>query len=202
MTQRIADSKPVKEFVEIAREFVQFIDNREKYSEIEIYLQAYKLLLRLILCAENLPSLVKASYLVETSLMLREAHRAALGKQIYESLTSKLDKNNNIYLFVFDPYRNLPASKGEKVEDAITSTISCDLCEIYDDLSEGLQLWPKSENSMKRDLICTWKTTYEGHWGHHAVITISALYSLLYRHLEFSPSLRPLLDQRTNTDKT
>ena len=170
MTQRISDTKPVKEFINVATKYIHLIDSRNKLSGIQILQQAFILLPQLCLCGMNLPDILRMSDYELPDKAVKE------WSDINKSIQSKL-KENDVYHQVFDPFDT------DDIQPT-SSSVSNDLSEIYQDIKPGLQEWERASADDRRTIIWDWKFLFENHWGAHATSAFKALYWLLYSHIE------------------
>jgi len=77
----------------------------------------------------------------------------------------------NAYWLVFDP-------ADAKDHEAIVSTLSDDLADIYRDLKTSLG--DDVPTVLTNDDLWELRSSFETHWGHHAVCALSAMHALLY----------------------
>jgi hypothetical protein len=165
--------------MEVAREYCDFIEKRDSFSEIETYQIAFRLLPRLFVNGMNLPDIFRFEYY--------NVYKCKEWAEVYHSFRKKLSRANDEYPFVFDPYNDfLPQNNKKSQEDwkkPIFSSLSDNLASIYDELLCGLKDWEASDNNVRRGIIWAWKWGFENHWGRHAADTITALHCLLFQHI-------------------
>jgi hypothetical protein len=87
----------------------------------------------------------------------------------------KLLGRYDIYSQVFDPVADT---------EAIKTTLSDDLSDIYTDLKQSLIKYDSEEEANQRIAIWEWKFNMQIHWGHHVVGVLSPIHSLVYDHLD------------------
>jgi len=170
MTKRISDRQTVKDFVDIAGEFCLFIEQRNRYTDVEMYQGLYGLLPKLCLSAMNLPE-------IERFNLYKGKNYHLAWKEIYMSLGKKFKASDDIYKNI-SPYQNNYSSK-----EPWESSISNDIAEIYQDIAPGLEDWKDENASTKRAILWDWKFSYETHWGDHATDVFRAIHSLLYEKI-------------------
>ena len=170
MTQRVSDTKPVREFIDVVTKYVHLIDSRNKLSGIKILQQSFILLPQMCLCGMKLPDIHRMSDYELPKKDVKEFF------EIYNSIQSKI-KRNDVYHQVFDPFNT------DDIQ--LTSiSISNDLSEVYQDINQGLREWESASADDRRRIIWDWKFGFENHWGNHATSAFKALYWLLYSHIE------------------
>ena len=168
MTQKISDTKPVIDFIDMATRYCQLIEDRENKSEIQLLQEVIIILPQLCVYAMKLPDIKQLSD-YEPSRIPHEQW-----EDIYKSLQHKLGEHD-YYQEIFDPYQNK--------EEQVTASLADDLADIYGDIKRGLQDWVKASPSDRLHIIWYWKLDFD-HWGAHATGAFRALYSLLYHHIE------------------
>ena len=170
MTKRISDTKPVLDFIDIARKYCLLIEDRENMPGIKLLQEAFIILPQLIYSGMKLPEIKRVTDYHPDRISYEEYNL------IYDSLLHKIKKWDN-YLEMFDPYK-----RREKIP--VHGSLSDDLADIYRDVQSGLNEWDKIPAPQKLDIIWEWEYSFETHWGEHATSAIRALYWLLYSHIE------------------
>jgi hypothetical protein len=170
MTKRISDTKPVLDFIDIARKYCNLIEDRENKTGIKLLQEAFIILPQLIYSGMKLPDIQRVTDYCPDGISYEEYDL------IYESLMRKIKKWDN-YLKMFDPYNRREKTPGH-------GSLSDDLADIYRDLQSGLYEWDKVTAPQKLDIIWEWEFGFETHWGEHATNAIRALYWLLYNHIK------------------
>ena len=87
-----------------------------------------------------------------------------------ERLVQRLSRD--YYWQVFEPLE-------QKQPEVLVGSLSDDLTDIWRDVKEGLLEFDKSDASLD-DVIWHWRSSFETHWGQHAVGAIAALNALCY----------------------
>lgn len=77
---------------------------------------------------------------------------------------------SDVYWIVFCPYHR---------EDAIQSSLSNDLSEIWEDLRAGLLVYAKGSPKARQHAIWMMAFDFHAHWWHHAAIALNPLVSLV-----------------------
>lgn len=170
MTKGISATKPVTEFIDVAKKYCLLIEKRSEKTAIQLLQEAFILLPQLCLYGMRLPDVKRLSDYE------RQSRTKEQWNNVYKSLRNKL-KDYDVYVNVFDPY-------DKKDHEAINNSVSYDLTDIYYDLKPGLKYWLKVSAADKLRIIWHWKWGFENHWGRHATQVFSALFSLLFEHIE------------------
>jgi hypothetical protein len=171
MTKRIEDSKQIKAFITTSEQYCRLIEERNKYNEIEILQNLYRLLPALSICTMNLP------YILRFKQYRRFPDRDnsfSIWNAIYKSLNLQL-KSHDSYLEIFDPY--------EKNSIPNNASLSDDIADIYISIAPGLKEWPNSDITLRRGIIWEWKFSYENHWGEHLIRSFRAIHNLLFSQI-------------------
>jgi hypothetical protein len=79
----------------------------------------------------------------------------------------KIDFGNyDLYWEVFDPYH---------FEEPVGASLADDILDIYKDVKNGIILYEKNDHI---EAVSEWKSSFDIHWGNHAVDAIRALHSV------------------------
>ena len=79
-------------------------------------------------------------------------------------------KGHDLYYEVFDPVND---------RDALSSTLSDDLSDIYTDLRRPLIKYDSSDEANQRSAIWDWKFTFQIHWGRRLVDAMRPIHKLM-----------------------
>lgn len=153
MTQSEKDA--IVEFPAVAEEFCRFIDDCGAYERKILIQDVSVLLARLCEVAARLPwvspSTEGTDFSAESiAIHANEAQR--LSKRLREQLG-----NLDVYWEVFDPTQK---------EEAISSSLSQDIAEIYLDLHDALKI--QTSGASLDDIYFDWRFAFRGHWARHA----------------------------------
>jgi hypothetical protein len=157
----------VEQFVELVRRYIALIDGLPGPTAREFLLECAILLPQIYSLSHQLPDVD----LPESDSLEPETARieAPMGKVM--RLLGKYD----LYSEVFDPVFDT---------DAIKSTLSDDLSDIYSDLKGPLMKYVSGGEANQRVAIWEWKFNMQIHWGHHVVGALRPIHSLVYDHLD------------------
>ena len=157
----------VEQFVELVREYLALIDGLPGLSAREFLLQCAILLPQLYSLSQQLPDID----LPEDEPL--EAQEPAIEPPM-ANIMNLLGKHD-VYSEVFDPLSQ---------EDAIKSTRSDDLSDIYTDLKRSLLEYDTTEEPNQLRAVWEWKFSMKIHWGHHLVAALRPIHSLAHDHLD------------------
>lgn len=160
-------SRNVVEFVAVANEFCKYAEHASELKGDEIL----KIMQRI------LPFLyLKASLLPQLEPVFEDGNEKFVTESdwniINNAFKSKLASAND-YLEVFD----------EKIKDSegpLTSSISEDLADIYQDMKDFLLLYQTGTNEIMNDAVWECRLNFENFWGQKLVNTLRAVHKFLY----------------------
>jgi len=143
-------------FVKLVREYLELIDSRGRLSALELLRRAASLLPRLYAAGLELPD------------------RRPVSDQVSGDVESPMKDLSRIlgawdvYSEVFDPYVH---------SEAIETTLSDDLADIYVDLKQELGDFDAGRVD---DAVWGWKLTLAGHCGNHIVDAMRAIHRRIH----------------------
>lgn len=155
----------VQEFRQVAKEYVELIENCGSIPRLKFVKRAHTLLADLYRMGALLPDVT-----LDTNDLGREPISHEQWAKVYRQISDKL-ADVNVYWGVFDP-----ADPDDS--HAIQGELSDDLADIYRDLRNALPI-DDSVPFAPNDLW-TLRHEFENHWGHHVVSALTAFHSLLY----------------------
>jgi hypothetical protein len=182
------NSEVASRFALIAQKYCSVIDSAPNLDRIELLLQIYRLLPRLIEEAINLPDveLSEDESQEEENRKEQARNRSRLSDPqwgtLYEFLKLKLG-DWDLYWEVWDPTENNEATDPTKENEAIHGSLADDFADIYRDLKEGLNL-SEALQALPEDNIWHWRLGYYSHWGKHAIDALRTIHFLLGETLE------------------
>jgi hypothetical protein len=143
-------------FVTLVREYLELIDSRDRFSALELLRRAATILPRLYAAGLELP------------------HRSPVSAETRGDVESPMMGLSRI-LGVWDVYSEVfdPREDGE----AIKTTLSDDLADIYVDLKRELEGFDAGQVD---DAIWGWKFTLAGHCGDHIVDAMRAIHRRIH----------------------
>jgi uncharacterized protein DUF5063 len=161
-------------FASVAQHFCSVVDSAPNLDRIELLLQVYRVLPRLIGEAISLPNVElnddesqeeeKRKSLARARVRLNDAQWG----QLYEFLKEKLG-DWNLYWQVWDPTKD---------NEAIHGSLADDIADIYRDVKEGLVL-REAQQALPEDNIWEWRLGFYSHWGKHAIDAMRTIHFLL-----------------------
>jgi hypothetical protein len=161
MTNVLAESSPVLDFVEVARSFCTIVGEHERKPAAQFLEQVHLVLPRLYAAALLLPTVGADAPDCEVS-----SKHAALWSSLREQLGT-LDA----YREIFDPYA--PAD-----EPPVVGSLADDIADIYAEIAGTLECW----DAGNRDgAVWMWRNGFQYHWGRHLTSALRALYSYSMR---------------------
>lgn len=166
----------IDQFVELVREYLALIDGLPGIAPREFLLDCAILLPQIYSLSHQLPDVELPDD--DSSEEREEEVESPMGK------ISNLLGDYDLYSIVFDPITDA---------DALKTTLSDDLSDIYADLKRGLIKYDIGDKQDRDVAIWEWKFHMQIHWGQHAVGVLRPIHSLVYDHLD--PEFRN--DQQT-----
>ena len=157
----------IDQFVELVRKYLALIDGLPNLAPREFLLE----------CAILLPQIYSLSHQLP-DVELPDDDSTEENEEEVESPMGKITKllgKYDLYSTVFDPITDA---------DALKTTMSDDLSDIYRDLKRGLIKYDTGEEQDRREAIWEWKFNMEIHWGEHVVGVLRPIQSLVYYHLD------------------
>jgi hypothetical protein len=165
--ENIVYSKSVIEFATVANEYCNFIETQQSYELRPFLSTLQKLLPLLYLKTSMIPALPDDDAETPDKYLTEVDYTFLLNK-----LTAKLGSNDS-YLEVFDPGMQFS-------ETPIESSISENLCDIYQDLKDFVFAYRMGTTEIMSDAIWECKKNFEEFWGQKLVNGMRAIHALLY----------------------
>jgi hypothetical protein len=165
--EHIVYSKSVIEFATVANEFCNFVEGQQSLTLKQFLSTLQKLLPLLYLKTSMLPDLSDEN---------AETPEKYLSEVDYNFLLNKLSVklgSYDIYLEVFDPGMQFS-------ETPIESSISENLCDIYQDLKDFIFAYRMGTTETMSDALWECKNNFEGFWGQKLANVLRAIHPLLY----------------------
>jgi hypothetical protein len=157
----------VEQFVEVIRKYLALIDGLPGPTAREFLSECAILLPQIYAFSQQLPDVV----LMDDDALVAEEHKIESPMGRIMNLLGKYD----VYSEVFDPVFD---------EEAIKTTLSDDLSDIYIDLKRTLSNYDSGDPRSRRIAIWNWKFHMKIHWGHHLVCAMCPIHSLVHDHLD------------------
>jgi hypothetical protein len=166
-TEHIVYSKSVIEFATVAKEYCSFIENQQSHSLQQFLSTIQKLLPLLYLKTSMIPALSDDDAETPEKYLTEVDYTFLLNK-----LSVKLGSHDS-YLEVFDQGMQFS-------ETPIESSISENLCDIYQDLKDFIFAYRMGTTEIMSDALWECKKNYEEFWGQKLVNVLRAIHALLY----------------------
>lgn len=162
-------SDQVHEFVALVRQYLALVDGAEDTSAHELLTYSARLLPRIYAAGLELPDVSLADEVEASDEVVSPMSK--LGR-----LFGRFD----VYFEVFDPVFE---------QDAVASSLSDDLADIYLDLARPLAAFDAGQQG---DAVWQWRFNIRGHCGDHIVDALRAIHRLVNDHL--TPDYRSDVD--------
>ena len=166
MTRRITDAAEVASFRATAKSFCDLVATHKTLELPEFLRATYPALASLMAAALALPEVSQSPELVNDPDSTNKYFELA------ESLRGYIGKYD-VWHEVFDPYVEAPP---------ITFTLSNALAEVCEDITPGLQEWPKATAGERRAYVWDWTFKFQIDWGHNSIDAMRAIHALLFGH--------------------
>lgn len=183
--EHIVYSKNVVEFVTVANEFCNFIDNNVSFSNSELFQKLQKLLPLLYLKASLIPVIEDNDENVPEKFLSEIDYNHMLNK-----LSSKFGGYDS-YLEVFDP-------RIQYSEGPVQANISEDLCDIYQDLFDFIRAYKVGIPDVMIAALYECNNNFAEFWGQKLVNSLRAIHSLIYS--DINPDWE--VNKKTTSPKT
>ena len=172
--KEIVYSRNTIEFVTVAVQYCDYLENLESITEDELTDKLTKLLPLLYL---------KTALVSETEMINDEDEpETAVTETDYNYIMSKIYNiylNNDTYLEVF--MQDMKYS-----ETPIAASISEDLADIYQDLKNFATIFERGITENMNDALYVCMENFKTYWGQKLVNVLRALHSLKYNTIEIS----------------
>ncbi|MFN7686232.1 MAG: DUF5063 domain-containing protein [Sphingobacteriales bacterium] len=155
-------------FLQTARDYCDFIEDINRYSEVAFFESALKHLLTLYTNAQSL-ELVEVTFDSDFSPLLTKDNIREVRMQLSNIIDSRY------YWHVFDP--------SEQVDiNPVCGDIVDDLEDIYWDLKNAIMLYDKGSEEEVESALWDFKFLFDNHWGDHCMNAQYAIHHI-YKHL-------------------
>lgn len=163
---QVVYSKNVVEFVTVANEYCNFIEKIGNYSTGYALSLAQKLLPLVYLKATLVPNIER---------ILEEDTEKFVTELDYNMLLQKWMQK----LGEFDSYKEVFNPGMEFSEDALESSISENLLDIYQDLKDFISLYSLGNEEVMNDAISECSYQFREYWGQRLVNVLRAIHMLI-----------------------
>ncbi|MDP4273915.1 MAG: DUF5063 domain-containing protein [Bacteroidota bacterium] len=189
--KKVVFSPNVIEFLTVAKEYCNFLENIPEMSRIEFLSTVQKILTLLYLKGAMLP---KVQYISED-----EESEKFVTEKDWTDLNNKLllkFGNQDIYTEVFLP-------EARELGEPVNASLSENLSDIYQDLKDFVSVFKSGDEELVNDALCTCQTNFEQYWGQLAVNALGAIHSLCYNPDEtFQEEEDEVHDHKPNIDSS
>ena len=184
----IVYSKNVLEFVTVAGEYTNLIENVAETDKIVFLYKTQKILPLLYLKGSLIPELENVYDEIIEKFVTEETWN------YYEiALRNKLGKHND-YLEVFDP--NISIS-----DTPISSCISENLSDIYQDIKDFITAYRIGTVEIMNDALWECRQNFEQYWGQKILNSLRAIHAIIYNKSDdFDQNEHDNNDEMNNRD--
>lgn len=165
--EHIVFSKNVIEFVTVANEYCAFLEKHEQHGRREFVEKIQKLFPLLYL---------KAGMLPEVQGDNAETPEKFLSEVDYNFLLNNLTRK----LAQFDSYKEVFDEGMQFSEEALESSISENICDIYQDLKDFLVSYRIGDVDIMNDALWECQNNFKNYWGQRLVNALRAIHNLIY----------------------
>jgi len=164
--ESIVYSKNVVEFVTVANEYCNFVENASGLTNREMVDKSLKLMSLIYLKASLLPEIKPLFDDEDVEKFVKEED----WKFIHETIASKLGKN--------DAYLELVESQGYESEEIVRLSIGEQMADVYQDIKDFITLYRLGSYRNMVESIRECKISYEEYWGTKLLSAQKALHFL------------------------
>jgi Domain of unknown function (DUF5063) len=161
-------SKNVIEFATVANEYCSFIENVDQFERKSFITKLQKLLPLLYLKALLIPAPD-----LELSDDTPEKH---VGEEDYNYILNKL----KLKFAQFDAYQEVFDPSMQYSEEALESSISENIADIYQDLKDFILSYRIGTLEVMNDALGECRNNFEQYWGQRLVNGLRAIHNLVY----------------------
>lgn len=161
-------SKDVIEFVTVAGEFCNFLENTEQYLKKDFISISLKVLPLLYL---------KASVLPETE---EELENEFIDKAVDEGMYQFILNAVRNKMGQHDDYLEVFTADMQHSDMPLTATVSEDLADIYQDIKNFIESYKTAVTEIMNDALFELRNNFELYWGQRLVNTLRALHNVYY----------------------
>jgi len=160
-------SRNVIEFVAVANEFCKYAEHAPELKGDELLKILQRILPLMYLKASLLPKL-EPFFEDGNEKFVTEADWV----RVHENLREKFG--------TADDYREVFDDKAKETDEAVVSSISENMSDIYQDIKDFLLLYQTGTNEVMNDAIWECRLNFETFWGQKLVNSMRAIHSFLY----------------------
>jgi hypothetical protein len=160
-------SANVIEFVTVSREFCNWLEGTQEQERKRFVNTALKILPLLYL---------KATMLPKPELVLEDVLEKSVSEHEYEFVRSSVQ----IKMGLFDEYLEVFTADMQRSELPLTSTISENMADIYQDIKDFLFSYRTAVTEIMNDALAELVSQFEMYWGQRLVNVLRALHQVNY----------------------
>ncbi|ASB47805.1 DUF5063 domain-containing protein [Alkalitalea saponilacus] len=160
-------SPNVIEFVTVSREFCNWLEGSTEQTPKEFVNTALKILPLLYL---------KASMLPRSETMLDDFVETFVSEEEYEAVRYQVKS----LMGRFDDYLEVFTADMERSDLPLTSTVSENMADIYQDLKDFLMNYRSAVTEIMNDSMVEMTSHFESYWGQRLVNVLRALHQVYY----------------------
>ena len=166
-------SEDVLEFVRIANDYSQFLEQAESFKIRDFIDKAHKLMASLYLKAANLP---------ELDSKFENMNQRFVNEQDYNYIRQKVLKK----LGQYDSYEEVFTQLREESDDAVGASISENMADMYQDIKDFLLLYEIGTEDVMYEAIWECRQSFKTYWGQRLTNGLRALHFLRYSDEEIN----------------
>lgn len=160
-------SKNVIEFVTVAREFCEFLENAEQYPRKEFITIATRIIPLLYLKASMLPR-------------VEQEMEDDIEKTVDEMTYARIQGIVESRMGRFNDYLEVFTQDFQRSDTPVIAYVAEDMADIYQDLKDFISAYRIGVTEIMNDALAGVQGDFELFWGQRAVNTLRALHGLLY----------------------
>jgi hypothetical protein len=165
--EQIVYSKNVIEFVAVANEYCNFVENHAQVNR-RVFVERMQKIFPLVY--------LKASLLPQIDDEHAESPEKFVNEVEYNFLVNKLAEK----LAQFDSYQEVFDEGMQFSEGAIDASISENICDIYQDLKDFIMAYRIGTVEIMVDALWECNNNFQNYWGQKLVNGLRALHTLVY----------------------
>jgi len=169
--EQIVYSKNVIEFVAVANEYCNFVENHAQVNR-RVFVERMQKIFPLVY--------LKASLLPQIDDENAESPEKFVNEVEYNFLVNKLAEK----LAQFDSYQEVFDERMQFSEGAIDASISENICDIYQDLKDFIMAYRIGTAEIMADALWECNNNFQNYWGQKLVNGLRALHALAYGDID------------------
>ncbi|WP_423127410.1 DUF5063 domain-containing protein [Gaoshiqia sp. Z1-71] len=170
-------SRDIIEFVTVSNEYCRFVENAGSENPRDLLGKIQKILPLLYLKASVLPEFDSTEELV------LEKYVTEVDYNFLQQRIMNLLGEHDDYQEIFDPemqYSDAP----------LTSSISENLADIYQDLKDFIMLYRTGDELVMQEALWECLNNFKNYWGQKLVNGLRAIHALIYSQIDFNQEIK------------